>query len=227
MAVTMPSPTRAMMVSSVAPPTRLVDVRADGDAGLGLELDAVLGDGVDGGLPGGGVGAVDDLGIDGGLDGVEDVAAGQVDGGGRLARQLDVGAVGGDQRDDHVAHAAAGQVVALQGGRRMFSPARTAWILDETMTRSIDLPQLHADKLADGDLGPGEQGLDPQEEDPGHQDHNQQRHQKGDDDHDRNPRDVTGFFCEHPPVHDSPFHAYGNGDDGAMRPGAIAQGSAV
>ena len=88
-------------------------------AGLGPELNAVAADGVEG-LPAlGRVGAVDDLRIDAGLDGVEDVAAGQVDGGGRLPRQVDAGLVGGDDRRGRLRHVAAGQVVRLQVlGRR-------------------------------------------------------------------------------------------------------------
>ena len=61
MAVTMPSPTRAMIVSSVGTADQPVDVGADGDPGLHLELDAVLGHAVDR-LPAlGRVGAVDHL----------------------------------------------------------------------------------------------------------------------------------------------------------------------
>ena len=61
-----------------------------------------------------GIGAVDDLGVDAGLHGLEHVAAGQVDGGGLLEGQVDVGLVGGDQRVDHVDDVAAGQVVGFQ-----------------------------------------------------------------------------------------------------------------
>ena len=46
-ALTMPSPTRAMIVSSVAPPISWSQVGPHGDAGLHLQLDAVLGDGVE------------------------------------------------------------------------------------------------------------------------------------------------------------------------------------
>ena len=41
------------------------------------------------------VGAVDDLGIDARLHGVEDVAAGEVDGAGPVEVEVDVGALGG------------------------------------------------------------------------------------------------------------------------------------
>src|SRR5690606_3099549 len=77
-----------------------LDVRADGDLGLHLQLDAVLGDRVDGAAAHRGIGDVDDLRIHAGLDGVEDVAAGEVDRGGVFPRQVDVGLVGGDHRVD-------------------------------------------------------------------------------------------------------------------------------
>ena len=64
---------------------QLVEVRPHGDAGLHLELNAVLGDGVER-LAACRVlrRAVDHLGIDARLHGLEHVAAGQVDGGGQL-----------------------------------------------------------------------------------------------------------------------------------------------
>ena len=92
-----------------------VEVGADGHLGFDLELNAVLGDAVDRLAARRGVGAGDDLGIDAGLHGLEHVAAGQVDGGGSLVRQRDIGAVGGDQGPHHVGHVAAGQVVGLEG----------------------------------------------------------------------------------------------------------------
>ena len=63
------------------------------------------------------IGAVDHLGVDAGADGVEHVAAGQVDGGGPVEVQIDVGAMGGDDRVDHVRHVAAGQIVGLETPR--------------------------------------------------------------------------------------------------------------
>ena len=107
------------------PADQPVDVGPDGHLGLHLELDAVLGDAVDR-LPAlGRVGAVDDLGIDARLHGLEHVAAGQVDRGGPLVRQRDVGPVGGDQGADDVGHVAAGQVVGLQ------APGRHAVLLGQ------------------------------------------------------------------------------------------------
>ena len=88
------------------------------DAGPGLELNAVLADAVERRPALGRVGAVDDLGVDAGLDGVEDVAAGQVDGGGRPPRQVHAGLVGGDDRRRRLGHVAARQVVGFQVLRR-------------------------------------------------------------------------------------------------------------
>jgi hypothetical protein len=91
-----------------------VEVGPDRDLGLDFQLDAVLGHAVDRLASGTGVGTRNDLGIDAGLHGLEDVAAGQVDRRGPLVRQRDVGAVGGDQGADHVRDVAAGQVMGLQ-----------------------------------------------------------------------------------------------------------------
>ena len=74
----------------------------------GVELDAVLGHGVDR------RGVVDDLGLHRHLHRLEHVAAGQVDGRGALEGQRDVGLVGRDQGVDHPHDVAAGQVVRLQ-----------------------------------------------------------------------------------------------------------------
>src|SRR6185369_9044697 len=73
----------------------LAEIGAHGDAGLDLELDAVLGDGVDGGAGAALVGAVDDLRVHRGLHGVENVASGEINGGGGAPVDGDVRAAGG------------------------------------------------------------------------------------------------------------------------------------
>ncbi len=75
-----------------------VDVRTDRHPSLHLQLDAILGDPVDR-LPAlGRIGAVDHLRVHAGLDGVEDIAAGQIDSGGLACRgQGDIRSIGGDQ----------------------------------------------------------------------------------------------------------------------------------
>ena len=107
MVVTMPSPTRAMIVSSVAPPTKRSRLVRTVTRALALTLDAVLGHAVDGGLAGRGIRAVDDLGIDAGLHGLEHGLAGalggEVDGAGAVEVEVNAGLVRGDERlHDHV-----------------------------------------------------------------------------------------------------------------------------
>ena len=80
------------------PADQAIELGPHGDAGPGLELNAVLADAVEGRPALGRVGAVDDLGIDAALDGLVDVAAGQVDGGGRAPGQVHAGLVGRDHR---------------------------------------------------------------------------------------------------------------------------------
>src|SRR5206468_2297113 len=84
------------------------------DAGAGLELDAVLAHAVERRPALLRVGAVDDLRVHARLDGVEHVAAGQVDGGGDAPGQVDGGLVGGDDRRCRLGYVAARQVVRLE-----------------------------------------------------------------------------------------------------------------
>src|SRR5690606_37807590 len=81
------------------------EVGAHGDAGAGLELYAVLGDGIDRVPPLRRARAVDDLRVHAGGDGLEDVAAGEVDGGADVPVEIDLGSLGGDEGADDVRHA--------------------------------------------------------------------------------------------------------------------------
>ena len=99
------------------PADELPQVGADGDAGLDLQLDAVLRDAVERFAAEAARGAVDDLGVDARLHGLEHVAAGQVDGGRQLEIEIELRLAGGNQRADHQRHVAAGQVMGLQGPR--------------------------------------------------------------------------------------------------------------
>src|SRR5262249_59522471 len=67
-----------------------------GHASTRLELNAVLADAVEGGTALGRVGAVDDFRVDGNHDRIEDVAAGEVDGGSDAPGQVEAGRGGGD-----------------------------------------------------------------------------------------------------------------------------------
>ena len=62
------------------PTDQLIEIRPHGDAGLDLELNAILGDGVEGRSFGLSARTVDHAGINAGLDRFENVAACQVDG---------------------------------------------------------------------------------------------------------------------------------------------------
>ncbi len=88
-----------------------LDVGPQRHARDGTHLDAVLGDGRD-------RRRLDDLGVDRHLDGLEHVAAGQIDGGRALEGQVDVGLVGRDQRLDNALHVPPGEVVRLEQRRR-------------------------------------------------------------------------------------------------------------
>ena len=96
------------------PADQLLQVGPDRDAGLDLHLDAVFGDAVERSRPLLARGAIDHLGIDAGLHGLQHVAAGQVDGRGQLEVEFELGLAGGDQRPDHQRHVAAGQVMGFQ-----------------------------------------------------------------------------------------------------------------
>ena len=82
------------------------DVGADGYAGLRPQLDAVLGDGGD-------HRRLDNLGVDAHLDGLQHVAARQVNGARLLKLQRDIRALRGNQGVDDAVHVAAGQVMGL------------------------------------------------------------------------------------------------------------------
>ena len=80
------------------PADQLLQIRPHRHPGLDLQLDAVLGHGVERFAAGAAGRAVDHLGIDAGLHRFEHVAAGQVDGRGQLEIEiLELGLVGGDR----------------------------------------------------------------------------------------------------------------------------------
>ena len=164
----------------------LLDVGAHGDTGFGDELDAVLGHGGHGGR-------VDDLGVDGGLHGLQHVAAGEVDGRGGLEVEVHVGLVGADEGVDHGGHMAAGQVVGLEvvlldlqaglGGRNH--------VVDNHRGRHF--AEAHEDELHKVDVHAGDDGLEPDAY--GHQieedDHRDDDH--SDEDHCTNCHDLIVF----------------------------------
>ena len=108
-----------------------------------------------------GIGTIDHLGIDAGAHGVDHVAAGQVDGRGPVEVQVDVGPMGGDDRLDHVGHAAAGQIVGLQPPG---ADARVRLLADARLHRHdlslhdgphVHPAKAHADQAQQADIGVG------------------------------------------------------------------------
>ena len=167
--VMIPSPTRAMIVSSVAPPiscarfvrtvTRARTFSSTPFLATALKRAAArfLG-----------VGAVDHFGIDAGAHGVEHVAAGQVDRRGPVEVEIDVGPMRGDERVDHARHVAAGQVVGFEPARgdagvRIGADARLhRHDLGLDDRAGVDLPQAHADQAQHAHMGIGHEGLQPE-----------------------------------------------------------------
>ncbi len=142
------------------PADQLLDVRANRHPSANLQLHAVFGDGAQGGpLRPLGVGAVDHLRIDARLHGVEHVAAGQIDGRRAVEIQVDVGAVGGDDRLDDVRHAAAGQIMRfepLRADAGLFFPADArlhGHDLAEHDHFGVDAAEAHADQAQQTNVG--------------------------------------------------------------------------
>src|SRR5690606_31522024 len=132
-----------------------LEVRAHRDAGRGDQLDAVLGDGRD-------VGRLDHARVHGHAHGVEDVAAGEVDGGRPVEPERDARLVGGDQCVDDRVDVAAGQVVGLELVLVHLDAGLVG--LDQ---RQDDLvrrhaPEAHGDEAGEAHLDAGGDRRDPQ-----------------------------------------------------------------
>ena len=118
MALTMPSPTRAMIVSSVAPPTKRSRFVRTVTRALAFTPMPSLATPSIVVLAAAGVRTVDDLGIDARAHRLEHGFAGalggEVDGAGAVEIQRDARLVRGDQREDHLVDIAAGEVMRFE-----------------------------------------------------------------------------------------------------------------
>src|SRR6185437_14710880 len=140
------------------PAYQLLQVGAHRDPRADFELDSVFGHRAERRAFGlGRIGTIDDFGVDAGLHGPQNVAARQVDGGGPIEFQIDVGAVRGDDRLDDPRHVAAGQIVGFQAARR--DPGDRVGadaglhghdfrLHDQA---GVDLPQAHPDQAEQAD----------------------------------------------------------------------------
>ncbi len=156
--------------------------------------------------PIGGFGHVDDLWVHAGLHGIENVAAGQVDRGGRLPGQIDIGLVGGDHRVDHALHIPAGKNVRFHF-RRTDAKSR-AMRLDARVNddERAHVSHPHAKQIDQAGVRTADGGPDIQlEKLPDHREQNEKDNDDDDEDgdkhwilHDETPSDPdeTQPMCE-------------------------------
>src|SRR5690606_3813421 len=90
------------------------------------------------------------------------VTAGEVDGGSLLEGDAEVRLVRRDECLDDAVHVAAGEVVRLELARAQWQPRLRRSDQRSHDGRRTDLPEPHADQLADADTHAGEHGLDPE-----------------------------------------------------------------
>ena len=132
----------------------LLDVGAHGDAGFGDKLDTVLGHG-------GPRRRVNDLGVDGGLDGLEHVATGEIDGCGSVEVEVHVGLVGTDEGVDNGVDMSAGEVVSLEVVLLDFQAGFSGGnhVVDDAGGRY--LTEAHDKELHQRGVHPRDEGLEP------------------------------------------------------------------
>ena len=142
-----------------------VEMGANRDARLGFDADAVFGNAVDAGAAHGGVGAVDDLRVDAGLNGFQDGLAGalggEVDGARPVEIEDDPGAVGHDEGQDHLGDVAAGLIMELQ---RFEVDVHACFDRHDPCVdheRDGDALQAHPDHIQEADVRPVGPGADP------------------------------------------------------------------
>ena len=140
-----------MIVSSVAPPTKPVEVRAHRHPRLDLHADAVLRHAVDGGAPHVCAGRVDDLRVNAGADCFEHCLAGafggEIDRAGPVEIERDAGFVRGDKSEDDVPHIAAREIMGFEWVARDIDPGfdRGDAVIDDHSDRHF--AQTHSEHL--------------------------------------------------------------------------------
>jgi hypothetical protein len=181
MVLTIPSPTRAMTVSSP------VDIGADGHTRDRDELDTVFGNR-------GNLRRLDDLRNNRHLDRFENIAAGQIDGGGALEWQRDVGLIRRDHGVDQSDDIAARKEMRLEIVERNIKPGFDRADARRDYGSRRHPPESHADESEKSDVCSGSPGSDPQR--------NRHQIQHEDDRHQQRQKDdessgYTGFGSEH------------------------------
>ena len=151
------------------------DVGTDSDAGLGAQLDAILGDSRD-------HGRFDDLGSNAHLHGLQHVAASKVDGGSLFKGHHNIGTLSGDERVDHAVHVAAGQVVRFELGQGHFQTCLASLDQGIYQTFGLNAAQAHTNERGDAHMHTGGHGGNPQTNRHEAQEH-QHENQREDDCH--------------------------------------------
>ena len=156
----------------------LFEVGADGYARFDEQADTVFSHGVEEGGSLFRIRAVDDLRVDAGRNGVENIAAGEVDGGSLLETQLDVGLVGGDERLHHVNDIASGEVMRFEQVAADINPGFDGLNTGAGDQRYRHFAQdFHPDQVVEFDRRAGPPGLYPDRE----HGENNRREDKADD----------------------------------------------
>ena len=144
---------------------KAVEVGAHGHPGANLDLNAVLGNSVNGAAAGGGVGTVDDLGIDRSAHGFHHALARafgcKVDCAGAVPVEHDAGLLGGDEGLDGGDHVAAGEEVGLDvvdGEGDAGLGGGDARVDHHAVGH---LAQAHGDEVGEADVGTGQPGTKP------------------------------------------------------------------
>ena len=149
-------------------------VGAHGDARLDLQLDAVAGHAVDGGLAAFATGHINDLGIDRGLHRIQHIAAGQINGAGGIERQRNGGLRGIDHRPHHADDVTLGHVMGLKFIGGDFDAGLFGGDARRDDDARIHLAKTHHEELEEIDGRATDQSLKPQLSDQQNRDENNQ-----------------------------------------------------
>src|SRR5690606_38411068 len=109
---------------------------------------------------------------------------GQVDGGGGVPGQVDLGAAGGDHGGDDVGDAAAGEVVGFEGAGGDVEAGLHRADAGEDDGADVHVPQAHPDEFKEGDAGVRQEGLDVDFEELADDEEDDQREEAQDDQRD-------------------------------------------
>src|SRR5262245_37540278 len=165
-----------------------LEFRAHGYTGFGPQLNSIATASVEE-LPAlRRIRAIDNLRVHARLDGIEDVATGQVNGGGGLPRQIHASLVGRDDGSGRLGHVAAGQVMRLQVLRGDLDAGLYERDLLPHYHAVIDIAELHTHEIENSDARSGQQALNPEPDEAEEDDHHDEADQRDHGHDDQKPR---------------------------------------